>query len=144
MSREYNRFTSQMGWYTIQYPKDWMVEIIENIPAFYDPDDGSGALQISSFVNKKGFYELDSVMSQYLSQHGISFDSERTLATVDTDGNTIMSCEFISQQRFWMVYMVAFGNKLLICTYNSDEAPDPELSKILSYMLSSIKIFNNN
>ncbi|MCX7998839.1 MAG: hypothetical protein N3A69_07790 [Leptospiraceae bacterium] len=38
--------------------------------------------------------------------------------------------------------MLSNGNKLLVCTYNSDEVPDKEFSEILTQMISSIKFLN--
>ena len=115
------------------------MEIIEEIPAFYDPT-GDGALQVSAFQNKDGEYELTNVMKNYLSRHKISYNPSSIANFVDANGCEVQACEFISEGRFWMVYMLARGSLLVLCTYNGDERPDKVQSRIIQGILRSIQV----
>ena len=41
-------FTSPDQWFSLQYPCMWEVEVVDGIPAFFDPLQGRGVLQILS------------------------------------------------------------------------------------------------
>jgi hypothetical protein len=137
MKLEYQSYRSPQGWYQMIYPEFWVHEVIEEIPVFYDPD-GSGALLVSAFLHKLGQYNIDLEVKNFLKQHGIEYNPEMIAKMKRADNSEIRACEFVSKGRFWMVYMLSFKNKLIVSSYNSDEAPDSELSSILSKMISSI------
>ncbi|HMV44636.1 MAG TPA: DUF3805 domain-containing protein [Leptospiraceae bacterium] len=138
----YQPYRSPNGWYILAYPEHWEVEIIEEIPAFFDPD-GAGALQVSAFENKLGSYDLSEELERFLSVHKISYDEERVATFTNNLGSQIKACEFIADERFWLVYMISSGSKLIVCTYNSDETPDRELSVIITNIISSIQFLNH-
>lgn len=140
MSEEkYKLFRSHLGWYSIQYPARWELEIIENIPAIYDPN-GCGAFQISSFLNKKGSYDLTEEMIRYLEQHKIRYDESKVATVQREDGSILKACEFYVESRFWMVCMISYKNKLILCTYNGDVKPEPSEAIILSRMIQSVRV----
>ena len=66
----YQPYRSPNGWYMLAYPEHWEVEVIEEIPAFFDPD-GAGALQVSAFENKLGSYNLAEELERFLGVHKI-------------------------------------------------------------------------
>ncbi|MCB1176877.1 MAG: DUF3805 domain-containing protein [Leptospiraceae bacterium] len=141
MRLDYQPYTSPEGWYSFAYPEYWEMEVIEGIPAFYDPN-GAGAFLISAFKNINGEnYDLDEEISRFLSQHEIKYEEDKVASFENSEGTKVKACEFISKERFWLVYILANGNKLIVCTYNSDESPDRELAQILTTMVSSIKFF---
>ncbi len=136
---QYQAYRSPKGIYMFAYPEHWTYEIIEEIPAFYDPEINDGAFQVSSFQNKIGEFDLNEEMKRFLKFHTFEFDEEAVASFTNNEGSKIMACEFISEERFWMVYMIANLNRLLVCTYNSDNSPNKSLSLILSDMISSIR-----
>lgn len=141
MKLDYQPYKSPEGWYSFVYPEYWEMEVIEGIPAFYDPN-GVGAFLISAFRNVADIeYDTAEELSRFLAQHKIEYDEEKIASFENGEGTTVKACEFISEGRFWMVYMLSNGNKLLICTYNSDEGPDRELAQILTTMVSSIRFY---
>jgi hypothetical protein len=131
-------YRSPNGWYMLVYPEHWTYEIIEEIPAFYDPE-GSGALQVSAFENKLNSYNLSEELERFLELHNIEYDPDQVAVFKNSEGSQIEACEFISDERFWLVYMISFADKLIVCTYNSDIRPDKELSQILTNIISSIR-----
>ncbi|MCB1191648.1 MAG: DUF3805 domain-containing protein [Leptospiraceae bacterium] len=141
---EYKNYTSPMGWYSMLYPSNWNLEVIEGIPAFYDPEEGTGAFQVYAFYNKKGEYDLTQELIRYLQTHGVEYQEDCVASFINNEGSRIKACEFISKERFWLVYVLAHHSKMVLCTYNSDENPDKKLSKILTNIISSIRFSTNN
>lgn len=135
----YQPYRSPEGWYSLIYPDTWECEVIEGIPAFYDPQNGVGALQVSAFVNRTGNYDIEEELIRFLNFHHIDYDENSIASFKNNQGSEIRACEFISEHRFWLSYLIANGAKLILCTYNSDESPDAELSEILRNIISSIQ-----
>ncbi len=138
---EYQHYKSPYGWYSLVYPEFWEMEVIEGIPAFFDPE-GSGALLISAFQNLEGKYELNVELARFLSQHNIEYEEESIARFINNEGCEIRACEFISGKRFWLVYMLAKKDKLIVCSYNSDESPDDELTAVITTIISSIRVID--
>lgn len=134
----YKEYESPMKWYQMKYPAHWELEIIENIPAFYDPE-GAGAVQISAFANRGSHYSLSDEMKRYLHQHSIDYHPDKIACFQTVDGTNIETCEFVRDGRFWMVYMLASEDKLILCTYNSDEAPNARDAGIIGSIARSIQ-----
>jgi hypothetical protein len=134
---EYQPYRSPEGWYGLAFPENWTVEVIEGIPAFFDPE-GSGAFVVSAFKNRIGKFVLAEEMARFLSNHKVKYETDKVASFENKQGCEIQACEFISKGRFWLVYMIGYANKLLICTYNSDEVPEKELSEILTTIISTI------
>jgi len=137
MKLEYQPFSSPQGWYSLQYPEYWEMEVIEGIPSFFDPE-GSGAVVISAFENKQGSFIPENEMRDFLEKHSIKYNPNDITKYKNKQGSVIQTCEFISKERFWFLYMMAYKDKLLVLTYNSDEVPDNELSAIISHIVASI------
>lgn len=135
---DYQPYKSPENWYIFHYPEYWEMEVIEGVPAFFDPE-GAGAFLISAFKNVVGNYDLSEEMGRFLGQHKIQYDPTKIASFEKAEGTLVQACEFVTEGRFWLVYMLANGNKLLICSYNSDEAPDKELAEILTTMISSVR-----
>ncbi|MBE7412695.1 MAG: DUF3805 domain-containing protein [Leptospiraceae bacterium] len=139
---EYQYYKSPYGWYSLVYPEFWETEVIEGIPAFFDPE-GTGALLVSAFQNLEGEYHLQTELARFLSQHNVEYEEDSIAKFTNNEGCNILACEFISDNRFWMVYMLSKKDKLIVCSYNSDESPDNELSTILTTIISSIKVIEH-
>jgi hypothetical protein len=124
--------------FEIEYPSLWEAEIIEDIPAFFDPD-GAGALQIASILPGAGEIDLSVEMEKYLARHGISYQSDRVTFYKASSGHAVAACEFIVDERFWLVTLLCDGRHLLIATYNADEVPAPDDAAIISSAINSIR-----
>ncbi|MCB1141113.1 MAG: DUF3805 domain-containing protein [Leptospiraceae bacterium] len=141
MRLEYQPYRSPQGWYNLIYPEYWTHEVIEGVPVFYDPE-GSGAVVVTALMHSSGEYDIDLELKNYLIQHEIEYDPEKVANFRNSEGSEIRACEFISKERFWLVYMVSNGKQLIVCSYNSDESPDSDLSGILTTIISSIRFLN--
>jgi Domain of unknown function (DUF3805) len=137
-NHEFQQYNSPEGWYALAYPEFWTVEVIEGIPAFYDPESGDGALVLSAFKNRSGYFDLSEEMKRFLANYKVKYEKDKIASFRNKQNCEIQACEFISQERFWLVYMIAFQNKLLVCTFNSDAVPERETSEILTAIISSI------
>ena len=137
MKLEFQPYVSPQGWYSLKYPEYWEMEVIENIPTFYDPE-GAGAVVITAFENKVGNYDPKIEIIRFLSHHGIKYEEDKIAILTNKQGSVIQTCEFISKDRYWFVYMMSFKDKLLILTYNSEETPEHELSLIIHQIVNSI------
>ena len=125
------------AFFRLAYPDFWEMEIIENIPAFYDPD-GSGALQVAATVNSDGPYDLKEEFTKYLQRHEIEFDDEKVVRFQTDAGWECLAGEFFKEERFWLVYLLGVAEKMIIVCYNSDEMPSKPLVKIISQIIRSI------
>ncbi|MDH5654836.1 MAG: hypothetical protein OEZ34_02940 [Spirochaetia bacterium] len=128
----------QGPFFKLKFPSHWEMEIIEDIPAFFDPM-GGGALQVVSAQKNDEPVNLEDEMTQYLSQMGISFDPEK-IASFKIQAGPCLACEFIKEDRFWLLNMIGQEGKLLIVMYNSDEVPDPDTVSILMNIIQSIRL----
>ncbi|EQA78316.1 hypothetical protein LEP1GSC193_0086 [Leptospira alstonii serovar Pingchang str. 80-412] len=50
-----------------------------------------------------------------------------------------MACEFVKEDRFWMVYMISNQKRMTLLTYNGDEMPPSYLVGELTTVISSIR-----
>ena len=130
----------QGTFFQLIYPGEWMLEIIEDIPAFYDPM-GGGVLQTAASRSPDGPFLLAREMKKFLTQQEIEFDEEKVARLKTPAGQDCMACEFTRDNRFWMVYMIAEGDKLLIVMYNADEFPDSDQARNISDVIASIRFF---
>ncbi|MDL5244328.1 hypothetical protein QRD38_00635 [Leptospira weilii] len=135
---EYKLYTSPNGWYSMVIPAHWIHMVIEGIPAFFE-ENGSGALQVYAFENKSGSYHLGEELKRYLETHKIDFEEDKIASFENEEGNKIMACEFVKEERFWMVYMIANQKRMTLLTYNSDEMPPNYLVSELATVISSIR-----
>lgn len=127
----------QGPFFELQIPGRWEYEIIENVPAFFDPM-GAGALQIAATRDSRG---LDEEMQRYLERNGLAFQEDRIARFQNSQGLECLACEFVKDNRFWMVQMIARETKLVIAMYNADETPAEEAATELAGLLASIRIF---
>ena len=125
--------------FEISFPEHWVVEVIENIPAFYDPL-GAGALQVVASRKETG-YDLKSEMIKYMARHGMEYSDDAAVAYQTQNGLDCLATEFVREARFWLVQIMVRGDKLLIVTYNADETPGQELASLIGGMVQSIEIY---
>ena len=129
------------SFFQLLYPAHWEEEIIEDIPAFYDPE-GSGVLQVVALRNKGGGeFDLAMEMERYLKRHSIQYDKDVVARFPIPSGLNCMACEFMRENRFWLVNLVAHADKMLIVLYNADEAPDVELARMVSEVIRSVVFY---
>ena len=136
----YKLFTGPF--FRLAYPRHWDTEIIEDIPAFYDPE-GGGALQIVASRKESGVYLPDEELERWLVRQGVEVSTDRITLYEGQPGVSCAACEFVRDQRFWMVQVMTAGTALLIVMYNGDEVPDPETVEMLTLIIRSITIVEN-
>jgi hypothetical protein len=122
----------------LKFPSHWEVEILEDIPAFFDPM-GGGALQIAAFKKSDEPVNLEDEMTRYLGQLKMPYDPDK-IASFELAAGPCLACEFIREDRFWLVNMLGKDGQLLIIIYNADEVPDPDTVGILMDIIKSIRL----
>ncbi len=148
-------FTSPENWYTLEYPRVWEMEVVDNIPAFYDPFSGKGALQILSvkisgesteqliqahpFLGGNNLHEK---MKIFLHMNGAPISADE-LTEVHQNGVDFIPCEYMIDSRFYMCVMIQKNEIFLLCLYNSDGIPDDEEAKIIGNIIQSVQIIEN-
>lgn len=131
----------QGPFFTVRIPPLWEVEIIENIPAFFDPD-GSGVLQIAAFRRPAAILDARDEMERYLNQNGVEPDRSRMTNLVLPSGLECVSVEYVLDNRFWMVSAISRNNRLLFVIYNGDEIPQQGTAMLISEVVSSIEFLD--
>ncbi len=140
MQREQDRQVFRGPFFQISIPGHWEAEIIENMPAFFDPE-GAGVLQVAAFRREGQDYDLQSELERYLSQNDIEADPERMARFQLPSGVAGIAVEYIVDNRFWMVNVIGKEQKFLLVLYNSDEVPDSNTAMLISETLGTIEFF---
>jgi len=126
------------SFFRLAYPDGWELEIIEQIPAIYDPH-GSGALQVVASQEPQGTdFNVEQEIARYLERHQISVSDIELHSFYDRSGNECRTCEFIKDERFWMLHMTCRKDQMLLLMYNSDEIPGTELAHTISVIINSV------
>lgn len=126
-------------WFQLLYPASWQHEIIENVPCFFDPD-GAGALQIAAYRNPNDDpFDAESEMQRYLEGHSVEFNLEKISRFNLMSGLDCLACEFVKQDRFWLVNIILRGSKMLLVIYNADEIPDDDTVDSIQLIVQSIR-----
>ena len=147
-------FISPNNWFQLEYPKMWEFEVIENIPAFFDPINGNGALQIFSIklgtpeamtedIKVYSFLKeptLEDKMVSFLSEQEIEINPEKIIV-FNTDPETLcLPYEYILNNYFFMTCMFQKNNIFLLTLYNCKGEPTNEEAKNIADIVRSIKI----
>lgn len=135
----YKQFRSPQGWYSLLYPAHWESLVVEQIPAFFEPN-GSGALQFYAFESKAESYDAVLELTNYLKIHDLDYDEDKVAEFRNNQGSLILASEFYKDSRVWIVYLIANEKKMILVTYNSDEEISDQLFLDLRNIISSIKI----
>lgn len=133
-----SRTVFQGPFFELQFPTDWEHEIIENIPCFFDPDAG-WVLQLAASTSPHGNFALDSEMRTYLEHNQLEYQEDRVVRYENAAGLECMACEFMKDNRFWLVQMLVRGPRLLVALLNSDQVPDTDLAGEISATVGSIR-----
>ncbi|TGL61473.1 hypothetical protein [Leptospira sarikeiensis] len=137
---DYRLYRSPSGWYSMVIPGHWQNIVIEGIPAFFE-ENGAGAMQVYAFENKEGTFDPEQEMERYLTTHKIEYESDKAAFFENNEGTKIIACEFLKEDgRHWMVYSISAKKRMILITYNGDEAPTEELAEQITTVVSSIRI----
>jgi small-conductance mechanosensitive channel len=124
----------------IQYPDNWELEIIENIPSLYRPD-GPGALLIVAFRYEDQIVDTKRELLRYLKSRNIH-TAENRITTYELNSDLMASAiEFIHEERFWFANMVGKDHKYILFLWNSDEIPPKDLALEMSEIIKSTKYY---
>ena len=132
----------QGPFFELIFPDDWEHEIIEHIPCFFDPDAG-WVLQLAASTATSGNFDLESELRTYLEHNRLEFQEDRVVRYVNPAGLECLACEFMKDNRFWLVQMLGRGSRLLVALFNSDNMPDAELAGQISATVGSIRFTND-
>ncbi len=134
----FKQFRSPQGWYSLLYPADWEHIVVEEIPAFFDPEAG-GALQFYAFESKVEKFDVNFELANYLKIHEIDFEEDKVAEFENNEGTSIRACEFDKDGRNWLVYVLANERQMLLATYNTDDPIDDSMFQKLSDTISSVR-----
>lgn len=145
-------FSSDSDWFSIQYPRMWDYEIVEDIPSFFDPYFGSGGV-LQFFVAQMGkilsedllekvpyleHAELEDKMVHFLElQHVQSLPNLQPFQAANYEA---IAAEYHIESRFYTAIMFQTTNKFLLALYNSPGEPSPEEAEIVSKIIKTVKI----
>jgi hypothetical protein len=117
--------------FSISYPDDWSVEEDGNVLSVYDPVNGNGALQFSSYeVNGIDPINLKEALGDYLS------DRHEDFKVQELDGYSFCKCDDQKGNQ-WEYWAFARGVTLIFSSYNcSKEDVGKEDDKINSIVKS--------
>lgn len=129
------------SFFEVLYPAHWNVEVIEQIPAFYDPE-GSGALQLVASQGMKPGFDPAIELRNHLNRQKVDI-SKIEFYIFDDAGKECVACEYFHDGRFWMMQMTSYKEKMILFMYNSDETPEPGVALSLSKIIRSVR-FNED
>ena len=145
-------FESPERWYRLEYPRIWEMEIVDQIPAFFDPFEGKGALQVfcanlAGDQNKKvlkefpflGGNSLVDKMRIFLHMQGADPKDEE-LKVYPKSGISFVPYEYYNEGRFYMCVLMEKDEILLLALYNSEGSPEAEEARIIGEIIQSIEI----
>lgn len=150
-------FTSPEKWYTLEYPRVWEVEIYDHIPAFFDPFEGKGALQVFSVqLGKEESIPENLKQLQFLSgktlrhkteifldNQSIAYEKDQ-IVTFEKAGMEYAAIEYYKEGRFYMACLIQSEPIFVLTLYNCKDSPDTEEAKTVSQIIQSIKIIQEN
>ena len=124
-------YVSPSGWYKLQYPAVWEHDDENDMVAFYEPKHGVGTVQISAYsVEKSENASPRTLLLEYLGQHNIEVVDENIALKTQCD-KIIAQCEYISDRRYWAIWVIRKFKKMLFVTYNcNEEEKDIERSDV--------------
>lgn len=124
--------------FELEYPAEWEQEIVENIPCLFDLEAG-WVLQLASSTSPDGNFDLSSEFTRYLEINQLEFQEDRVVRYQNASGLECLAAEFMKDNRFWLIQMIASGPRLLAALFNSDQVPDAELAAQISATVGSIR-----
>lgn len=125
--------------FELQYPDEWVVEIIEDVPCFFDPE-GAGALQAAAFRHREGgSFDAMSELSAYLERVGMTPDAEKVGLFELPSGLQGAGCEFIKDERFWLANCVVQTDRMVLLLWNSDTTPDADAARAIGSAVMSLR-----
>ena len=145
-------FISPERWYRLEYPRVWEVEVVDGIPAFFEPFQGKGALQIfctnlTGKANEKILKEFPFLsgksivdkMRIFLHMQGAD-PKEGALKEYAKGKMSFVPYEYRSEGRFYMSVLMQNDPILLLALYNSEGDPEAEEANIIGEIIQSIEI----
>lgn len=150
-------FTSSQGWYSLEYPATWEVEIIENIPSFFDglfPKGGvfqifslqMGAIKDSNdykeIIKKAPYLDGQNAVEKmefFLDAQDLSSYKE-SIKILKKDAAPVAVCEYTKDRTFYFASMTEKYNKFILMLFNAPYIPDAQEAAILGSIVNSLEI----
>ncbi len=126
------------SFFSILYPDNWELEIIENIPGLFR-GDGPGALLLIAFrYEDVGGVSATRELIRYLNSRNLEVPANK-IVSYELNNLDASGIEFIHDGRFWMANIVGKDHKYILFLWNSDVIPDREITEEISFIISSIR-----
>ncbi len=124
--------------YELRFPSHWEELVVENIPCFFDPEEG-GVVQAVASRSSTGPYQIQAEMARYLEQHKLNPEMTNLVGYKTDQEADALACEFAKEGRFWMVHMLVHGDRMVLLLYNSDKTPDRGVAGEVASILRSVR-----
>ncbi|MCB1199993.1 MAG: hypothetical protein KDK41_05065 [Leptospiraceae bacterium] len=147
-------YFSPSGWYRLEYPRTWEMEVIEGIPAFYEGIfQRGGAIQIFSvklgnpdqeteIVANSPFLmgvDLPEKMKLFLDAQEAPYSEDDLRVFLKADSEA-MAVEYRLNDRFYLAYMMQKENIFLLALYNCAGNPETEEAQAIAQIVQSLEI----
>ncbi len=155
MDTHLQKFQSSNRWYSLEYPRMWEMQIVENIPCFFNPIHGSGSLQLFSAnlsqiktldtkqLDKFNFLKganLIQKMNLFLNTRQVIVKEQDLKIYVNDNNTQFVAHEFKQEDHFFTACMFQKKHIFLLGIYNCLGVPPIEESDIIGAILKSIEI----
>ena len=133
-----NFFTCESGLYSVRYPQHWEVEEDEYCVTICDPQNGVGALQISTY-RAPNPQNPGEVLFEYLSSHQITAEKAE-IEVLNVGKKSMSTYDFVKNSSFKKLWFISHGRYLLFITYFCDAGNEDKESLIVREIVDSISI----
>lgn len=147
-------FQSPSHWFSLGYPRMWEMEVVEDIPTFYDPLFGQGAMQVFSaqvgslhlaheeIIQDFPFLQMDGIsekMEAFLQQQKAPYNEEDIRYSHLHNTDTV-AVEYRLEDRFYMACMFQKKNIFVLALYNCQGNPPQEEAENIGKILRSLRL----
>ena len=142
-------FVSPKNWFKLEYPRMWEMEVVENIPTFFDPLHGKGALQVFSVklgsaeqLQEQTFLKEDTLegkMVSFLTGQDVDADPDKII-TYEKENTFFIPYEYENSGRFFMVCMFQKQLMFVLALYNCEGVPTNEEAKVIADVIQSVTL----
>lgn len=147
-------YRSPYGWFQLEYPRTWEVEVIEGIPTFFEGlFNRGGVLQVfavktgdskqkSKIIDESPFLKGKSLaekMQLFLEQQDIAYEEDQ-LRIFERDSMEAIATEYNHSGHFYLAVMLQRDPIFLLALYNVKGEPETEEAQEIAAIVQSIQI----
>ena len=113
---------------SISYPKNWEIEEDNGLISIFDPMNGVGAIQISSYLkDEKSEINKKEELREYLRKEYLDLNADEIISKIQ-ENNNFVYFEYTINDEFWQYRLFASKDTIVFITYNCEDQ-DKELEK---------------